>query len=63
MNNRNSMLYGLYTMGAKYVYMWYKKKEAQKNIMNGLKNLIFQSSWIFYLNHIQYGWMLYIKNL
>lgn len=30
MNNRNSMLYGLYTMGAKYVYMWYKERSSEE---------------------------------
>ena len=62
MNNRNSMLYGLYTMEAKYVYMWYKERSSEE-YNEWFKNLIFQSSWIFYLNYIQYGWMLYIKIL
>ena len=30
MNNRNSMLYGLYTMGAKYVYIWYKERSSEE---------------------------------
>ena len=30
MNNRNSILYGLYTMGAKYVYMWYKERSSEE---------------------------------
>lgn len=30
MNNRNSILYGLYTMGAKYMYMWYKEKSSEE---------------------------------
>ena len=30
MNNRNSMLYGLYTIGAKYVYMWYKERSSEE---------------------------------
>lgn len=30
MDNRNSILYGLYTMGAKYVYMWYKERSPEE---------------------------------
>lgn len=30
MNNRNSILYGLYTMGVKYVYMWYKERSSEE---------------------------------
>ena len=30
MNNRNSMLYRLYTMRAKYVYMWYKERSSEE---------------------------------
>ena len=30
MNNINGMLYGLYTMGEKYVYMWYKEKSSEE---------------------------------
>ena len=30
MNNRNSILYGLYTMGSKYVYMWYKERSSEE---------------------------------
>lgn len=32
MNNRNSMLYVLYTIGAKYAYMWYKERSSDEDL-------------------------------